>query len=161
MPTSWIKITAALAATAVLGGLLYFLYQSSRDSSAPAVPDAEALERLRESIGEIDFYKFLPEGEEAVVLNPSAPADEAPRIDEVAGIVFQVGAYRDKGIAERQRAELALLNLRARIEPTEIDDERWYRLRIGPVEDTQEFERVRARLAQSQIDYFLSRAKSR
>ncbi|MCA8837383.1 MAG: SPOR domain-containing protein [Gammaproteobacteria bacterium] len=159
MRESWTKYLLSLAGIAVLAAVLYGIYTMTPAGKESAPGVSSALEALDGQLPEFDFYKFLPESEE--LITPPEPGSlPAPGVaDPWQDAMFQVGAYQDEREANRRRAEMILLNLPVRIERTRISGQDWHRLRIGPVEE-DDFERIRQRLADHNIEYFLSRPKS-
>lgn len=61
--------------------------------------------------------------------------------------VLQVGSYRDWKEADRKRAELALLGLTANIETTQINNQKTYRVNLGPFNQDQEFKNAQQTLS--------------
>ena len=76
----------------------------------------------------------------------NAPATSAGRY------LIQVGSFKDRGEAEQQKANLALLGVESRIEKVTIDNKQtWYRVRIGPEKDQRRVESILARLEENDI----------
>jgi cell division protein FtsN len=50
------------------------------------------------------------------------------------------------------QARLALQGIESKIQRFTLDDETWYRVRIGPVATVQELEALRTKLAEADID---------
>jgi cell division protein FtsN len=100
------------------------------------------------------FYSMLPSFE---VVIPEEESD-VRRDDSVAAIeesgvyVLQAGSFTDAADADRRRAELALLGVESQIQRIAIDDRVYHRVRIGPVSDLDELNRIRGRLRDASID---------
>lgn len=72
--------------------------------------------------------------------------------------VLQIASYRTEKEADAQRARLALLGLDAKIQPAKVNDQQWYRVRIGPFKSAEDLNRTRARLHGAGIDATQTRA---
>ena len=70
--------------------------------------------------------------------------------EKAASYYLQVGAYRDSLDAESTRAKLALMGVESRISTTDADS--LYRVRIGPFDQTDSMNRMRAKLSENSID---------
>jgi len=66
--------------------------------------------------------------------------------------ILQAGSFAEVADADRRRAELALLGIESRIQHVSIDDKSYHRVRIGPMNDLDELNLVRAQLRQAEID---------
>ena len=101
------------------------------------------------------FYDMLPkqEVEVADATNDRARSGKAARPPLPRGdVVLQAGSFKQQVEAEKQVAKLAYLGVDARIQRTPVDDETWYRVRIGPIETVEELESVRSKLLEAEID---------
>jgi cell division protein FtsN len=114
-------------------------------AETPAAPEEEP---------RFSFYSMLPNFE---VVIPEEETDVS-RDDTVAAIeasgtyVLQAGSFTDAMDADRRRAELALLGVESQIQRIAIDDRVYHRVRIGPISDLDELNRVRGRLRDARID---------
>jgi hypothetical protein len=108
--------------------------------------------------GRYDFYQMLPkfevvvpEHEHAARVSPAAPVQQP-------GIYFlQVGSYRDDAVAERVRAQLAKLDITATVQRVAVDTDVWHRVRIGPIRDLAQLNRLRQRLQAADLDSLVVR----
>jgi cell division protein FtsN len=110
-----------------------------------------------------DFYKILPGQEEPVTerdLKAAAKAGDRPGAP--ADLYFvQAGAFQNPADADNLKARLALIGLVASVEPASLPDRgTWYRVRLGPYNQLEEINRVRATLAQNGVDASLVRIKN-
>ena len=64
-------------------------------------------------------------------------------------LVFQAGSYKKFEDADRVRAQLALQGIESNVQRVAIDSDTWHRVRIGPISDPAELNRVRKRLKRS------------
>ena len=67
-------------------------------------------------------------------------------------IVLQAGAFKQATEAEKLQARLAQYGVDSKIQRFSLQDESWFRVRIGPISTVQELEATRARLAEAEID---------
>jgi cell division protein FtsN len=87
--------------------------------------------------------------------SPAAPADASDPFD----YVVQVGAYRTSADADAQKAKLALLGLDAKVSERDQAGRVVYRVRLGPFNDKNAAERIRAQLESNGIDNTLVRVQ--
>ena len=71
--------------------------------------------------------------------------------------VLQAGSYRKFEDADRVRAQLALQGIESNVQRVAIDNDTWHRVRIGPISDPAELERVRSRLKEAEVDFLVVR----
>jgi cell division protein FtsN len=110
-----------------------------------------------------DFYKILPGQEEPVTERDlKAAAKAADKAGVSADLYFvQAGAFQNPADADNLKARLALIGLMASVEPASLPDRgTWYRVRLGPYNQLEEINRVRATLAQNGVDASLVRIKN-
>jgi SPOR domain len=95
-----------------------------------------------------NFEVVIPEEETAIGAGPEL----APLV--VPGLyVLQVGSFQQEEDADRLRAQLALLGIESGIQRVTIDDDQtWHRVRVGPIADLGEVNRLRERLRTEQIE---------
>jgi cell division protein FtsN len=100
---------------------------------------------------EYDFYKMLPEQE--VEVPKTASAAPAPIPAGLRGdVTLQAGSFKGQDQAERMQARLALHGIESRIQRFTLQDETWYRVRIGPIGTVEELDAVRAKLAEAEVE---------
>jgi cell division protein FtsN len=97
-----------------------------------------------------DFYDMLPKQEVEVPERAAAktPGSALPKGD----VTLQAGSFKNVAEAEKLQARLAQYGIDAKIQRFSLEDETWYRVRIGPVVTVEELESVRARLAEAEIE---------
>jgi cell division protein FtsN len=107
-----------------------------------------------------DFYQMLPNFE---VVVPEKDKDvkrdlaAAPKIERPGMYVLQAGSYRNKSDAERVRAQLALQGVDAQLQRVAVDADVWHRVRIGPISNLDELNKVRRQLQAAEVDALLIR----
>ena len=62
------------------------------------------------------------------------------------------GSYRQQAEADRIRAQLKMQGIDANVQRVAVDDDVWHRVRIGPITDLTELNRLRARLRAADFD---------
>ena len=157
----WLGFGAGLGVglTVALG---VFLHYSDRmppeplPASSPAPASAQAGEEApaaapADQAQSLTFYNDLVNQEVEV------PADGAERgagatVLPSGDIVLQAGAFKQATEAEKLQARLAQYGVDAKIQRYSLQDETWFRVRIGPIATVQELEATRARLAEAEVD---------
>jgi cell division protein FtsN len=97
------------------------------------------------------FYKMLPQQEVEVpksVGKTGAAVSGLPAGD----VVPQAGSFKQAAEADKLQARLAQYGVDAKIQRFALEDETWYRVRIGPIATVQELEAIRAKLAEAEIE---------
>jgi cell division protein FtsN len=109
---------------------------------------------------EYDFYKMLPNFE---VVVPEKDKDvkrdvqAATKIERPGVYVLQAGSYRNEADADRVRAQLALQGVQAKVQRVAIDADVWHRVRIGPISNLDELNRVRRQLRAAEVEALVIR----
>ena len=108
--------------------------------------------------GRYDFYQMLPkfevvvpEREHGTRVAPAAP------IEQPGTYFLQVGSYRDAAVAERVRAQLSKLAIESTVQRVSVDNDVWHRVRIGPMRDLMQLNRLRQRLEAADLDSLVVR----
>lgn len=127
-----------------------------RVAAEPA--DAQVAENTEEAGKQYDFYEMLPKFEVVVPERDREVKPDAPAAVERPGVyVLQAGSYRGQTDAERVRSQLALQGIQAAVQRVSVDADVWHRVRIGPIADLAELNRVRSRLRANDIDALVIR----
>jgi cell division protein FtsN len=140
--------------------------QDAREAAkAPAAPSRTARQgdsaktASARDTGEpqFDFYEILPQYEVVVpeVETAAGPAARSRPVEEPGSYVLQAGSFSAAGDADRLKANLALLGIESRIQRVTIDDDTFHRVRIGPISDLDQLNRIRRRLRDANIDTLL------
>ena len=94
-----------------------------------------------------NFEVVVPEKDRDVKRDLPAAKIERPGV-----YVLQAGSYRNQPDAERVRAQLALQGINAKVQRVAVDNDVWHRVRIGPISDLAELNRVRKQLQAADVD---------
>jgi len=105
-----------------------------------------------------DFYKMLPKFE-VVVPEKERGTQLAPaaQIDRPGIYFLQIGSYRDSNTADRVHAQLGKLGIDTTVQRVAVDADVWYRVRIGPVSDLHQLNKLRQQLRASEFDSLVIR----
>lgn len=105
------------------------------------------------------FYDLLPSFEVIIPeVETPAPRQEAVVAIETPGLyMLQAGSFLTMQDAEAQRARVGLLGIESRLQRVTIDDRAFHRVRIGPIENLEELNSIRARLRMADIDSIVMR----
>ena len=119
-----------------------------------AVKDATRKPPAPEATNRFEFYDMLEDAEVKVPVqaNPVRPAAPPP-ISRPGTYVIQAGAFPNFADADRVKARLALLGVASLIQTAEANGSVFHRVRIGPIENLNEINRLRTRLRQNGIEY--------
>ena len=146
--------------TGVFLSFLLYLGTLPSPGGMPAERPGEPEEAAQPPRPRFDFYTLLPEQtidvpvetEQAEVAKPGTG-----RADEL--YLLQAGSFRQRQDADRRRAELLLLGLDPKVEETNGDNGRWYRVYLGPFESRSTMARARSLTANQDIDTLLLKRK--
>ena len=107
-----------------------------------------------------DFYEMLPNFEVVVPEKDKEVKRDLPpgaKIERPGVYVLQAGSYRNESDAERVRAQLALQGVAAKVQRVAVDADVWHRVRIGPISNLDELNKVRRQLQAADVDALLIR----
>jgi cell division protein FtsN len=166
---------------AIAAAAAYFLGRSGLSSPLPVPGASKDAARNRTDMPaaagaqekpRFDFYKILPGAEEPRLGAERKPADKAverqgdrapdtvAKAAPAAGAVkpadrmwLQAGAFASQSDAESLKARLALAGWEAAVQSATLPDQGVrYRVRVGPFDNTDEVNRVKAELGKSGFD---------
>ena len=116
---------------------------------------------VEEGAKNYDFYDMLPNFEVVVPEKDrevSRERDNAPaKIERPGAYVLQAGSYRKQEEADRICAQLKLQGIDAKVQRVAVDEDVWHRVRIGPITDLTELNRLRTRLRAADLDALVIR----
>ena len=103
-----------------------------------------------------DFYDMLPKFEVVVPEKDREVSRERDtsraQIERPGVYVLQAGSYRKQEEADRIQALLKKQGIDANVQRVAVDDDVWHRVRIGPITDLAELNKLRARLRAAEFD---------
>lgn len=104
------------------------------------------------AVDKYDFYEGLPKFEVVVPEKEHGTrVDAAARVSRPGTYFLQAGSYRNVDDANRIQAQLARQNISANVQRVALDADVWYRIRIGPIKDLDQLNRVRQQLQAAEI----------
>ena len=71
--------------------------------------------------------------------------------------ILQAGSFANFADADRVRAQLALAGVESKVQKVSVDTETWHRVRIGPIKNLDELNKMRARLRDADINVLVIR----
>ena len=106
------------------------------------------------------FYDMLPKFEVVVPEKEHGThVDAAARIERPGTYFLQAGSYRSETEAERVRAQLARQDISANVQRVALDADVWFRIRVGPIKDLTQLNRLRQKLQAADIDSLVIRVE--
>jgi len=172
--SGWIGVALGLVAGLAVAALVYVkdhkpptsatqLTKSEkkrpRNAEQPPHPDGAGATAGDDSGTSYDFYSSLPKFE---VVVPEKEKDVRPDIRAVpetrrGTYVLQAGSYKNFADADRVRAKLALQGVESKVQKVSVDNDTWHRIRIGPISDLNQLNRLRAVLRKADVDVLVIR----
>jgi cell division protein FtsN len=124
--------------------------------AAPA--DAEPL-GAHGSDERYDFYQMLPHFEVVVPEKERDVKHDLPtaRLERAGVYVLQAGSYKNLSDAERVAAQLSKQGVDAKVQRVAVDNDVWHRVRVGPITDMNELNRIRKQLQAADVDALVIR----
>ena len=158
--SGWMGLLVGLAVglAVALGVFLHFRNQPPAEpqpeataSPASAQASDEAPSVPVDPAKDYAFYDMLPSQEVEV---PQSASKQVPAASVLphGDVVLQAGAFKQADEADKLKARLAQYGVDAKIQRFSLDDETWFRVRIGPIATVEELENVRARLAEAEVE---------
>ena len=98
----------------------------------------------------LDFYDLLPKQEVEVPAHARTARTTQPPLP-TGDVVLQAGSFKQAAEAEKLLAKLAYLGIAARIQRAPVDDETWFRVRIGPIATVEDLQAVQSKLQEAEI----------
>ena len=126
--------------------------------AAPAEPDPSAASA--KPAEKYDFYEMLPNFEVVVPEKDKEVKRDLPaaaRIERPGVYVLQAGSYRNQADADRVQKQLALQGVQARVQRVAVDADVWHRVRIGPISNLEQLNKVRKQLQAAEVDALVIR----
>jgi cell division protein FtsN len=162
----WAGIAIGLGIGLAVAGAVYLKDHHGDSAPVPATKvgrirtrpndpqDADGGGALSAPANTYSFYEMLPKFEMVV---PEKEKDVKLDIRPVAETrrgtyVLQAGSYKNAADAERVRAQLARQGVDAKVQKVSIDADSWLRIRIGPITNLDELNRLRQILRKADIE---------
>lgn len=104
------------------------------------------------------FYHTLPNFEVVVSEKErSARVESNSKVVQPGTYFLQVGSYREQSEAERVRTQLARLNITASVQRVAVDSDVWHRVRVGPIKDLEQLNKMRAQMKAADLSSLVVR----
>ncbi len=159
--SGWTGLLLGLVAGLSVGLALYFFdprAPQEAGSEPAAEPASVRASTEEEPVERYDYYDMLPNFEVVVPEKEVAMPRDAPEpVEKKGAYVLQAGSYRRFEEADRVRAQLALQGIESNVQRVAIDNDTWHRVRVGPISDLAELNRVRNRLREAEVDFLVVR----
>ena len=171
--SGWTGLMTGLGVGLAVAGLVYV---RDHRTDAPSVhaakpdkkrqrpfeqPDADGREpgAGEDSAHSYAFYDMLPKFEVVVPEKDKDVRPDARAVPETrrGTYVLQAGSYKNFADADRVRAKLALQGIESKVQKVSVDSDTWHRIRIGPISNLDELNRLRTILRKSDVDVLVIR----
>ena len=165
-------LAIGLAAGAILTAGVFVYRSDTHKTAEPDRPRPEPQQRAAtaseadsgtagsEASERYDFYEMLPNFEVVVPEKDREVKRDIPgaaRIDRPGVYVLQAGSYRNQADAERVSAQLKLQGIDAKVQRVAVDNDVWHRVRVGPISDLAQVNKVRKQLRAADVDALVIR----
>jgi cell division protein FtsN len=166
----WREFGVGLAAGLAVAAIVYV---SDHRAGAPAAEDATPQPRPKaareeatkdrvaadEPAANYDFYDMLPKFEVVVPEKDRDVRSDLPtaKVERAGVYVLQAGSYRSQPDAERVRTQLGKMGIDAKVQRVAVDADVWHRVRIGPVSNLDQLNRLRQQLRAADFDALMIR----
>ena len=71
--------------------------------------------------------------------------------------ILQAGSYQSIDEADHKRAQLALLGIEAHVQTAVYENEKYYRVKIGPIQNLEQLNKIRENLRRNHVDVVTAR----
>jgi cell division protein FtsN len=130
--------------------------KDSRAGDAQPAADGDSSAAAAAAADRFEFYDMLPDAEVDVAEQPKESGAGGPPPVSVPGTyVVQAGAFPNFAEADKVKARLALLGIVSEIQAADANGAQFHRVRIGPIDNLNELNRLRALLRQKGIEYLV------
>src|SRR5208282_6238521 len=131
-----------------------------RKSRGNEPPDTEAADSgTEDSAKSYAFYDMLPKFEVVILEKEKDVRPDIRAVPETrrGTYVLQAGSYKNFADADRVRAKLALQGVESKVQKVSVDNDTWHRIRIGPLSNLDQLNRLRAILRKADVDVLVIR----
>jgi cell division protein FtsN len=104
-----------------------------------------------ESGPDLTFYDMLPKQEVEIPASASGARPTTSALPQ-GDVTLQAGSFKNVAEAEKLQAQLAQYGVDAKIQRFSLEDETWFRVRIGPIATVEELDVIRAKLAEAEVE---------
>ncbi len=166
--SGWAGILIGLSIGLAIAGAVYLKDHHAEASAAPAIKvgknrprpndpqdaDGSGAAGISAPANTYSFYEMLPKFE---VVVPEKEKDVKPDIRPVpetrpGTYVLQAGSYKNASDAERVRAQLVRQGVEAKVQKVSVDADSWERVRIGPITNLDDLNRLRQILRKADVE---------
>jgi cell division protein FtsN len=161
----WPDFATGLVAGAVVGAMAWAFTHQGQHTPVPLdAPKPEARKPPPEPQSgsapqHYDFYSMLPNFEVVVPEKEHDVKRDLPtaKIEKPGAYVLQAGSYRNEGDADRVTRQLNLQGIEAKVQRVALDTDVWFRVRVGPIRDLPQLNKVRHQLQSADVDALVIR----
>ena len=124
---------------------------------APTDPEATTTATAGEKY---DFYEMLPKFEVVVPEKDKDVKSDLPtaaKVERQGVYVLQAGSYRNEADADRVRQQLSMQGIDAKVQRVAVDADVWHRVRIGPITNLDQLNKLRKQLQAADVDALVIR----
>ena len=154
-----LAVGLAVGLSVALGVFLHYRGQPApgpQPASGKPPASAQATEEAPpapvDSSRNFTFYDDLPRQEVEVPKAPEKTGAKAAPGLPAGDVILQAGSFKQPAEADKLQATLAQYGIDAKIQRFALEDETWYRVRIGPIATVQELETIRSKLAEAEVE---------
>jgi cell division protein FtsN len=172
--SGWIGVACGLAAGLAIAAVVYVKDHRPEASGIKVVAKTDKKRSRVADPGEADgaepgaaddssksyaFYDMLPKFEVVVPEKDKEVRPDARAVPETRSgtYVLQAGSYKNFSDADRVRAKLALQGVESKVQKVSVDNDTWHRIRIGPISNLDELNRLRSILRKADVDVLVIR----
>ena len=120
--------------------------EAAAEKEQPSGSDYTVYEKLK------SYEVVIPEREKDVHRDLKTAPETHP-----GSYILQAGSYHNYADADRVRAQLALAGVESKVQKVSVDTDTWHRVRIGPITNLDELNRLRARLREADVEALVIR----
>jgi cell division protein FtsN len=161
----WQDFAAGLVAGLVVGAMGWaFTHQGQHAPVALDAPKPEArkpppADAAGSGPQHYDFYSMLPNFEVVVPEKERDVKRDLPtaKVEKPGSYVLQAGSYHNEADADRVSRQLTLQGIDAKVQRVALDDDVWFRVRVGPIGDLAQLNKVRRQLQAADVDALVIR----
>jgi cell division protein FtsN len=163
--TRWQDFATGLVAGALVGAMAWaFTHQGlhtpvAQDEPKPEAHKPPSADSTGSGAQHYDFYSMLPNFEVVVPEKERDVKRDLPtaKIEKPGSYVLQAGSYRNEADADRVSRQLTLQGIDAKVQRVALDTDVWFRVRVGPISDLLQLNKVRRQLQAADVDALVIR----